>query len=167
MMSMPPQDEPQTSDGEDLVAEHTRRMIEAMEKIHRDTAQLLNQVNGIASRLPGPDPVSRSAPPESGAKRDEPSASDKPSIAVPTGQPVEPVSASGVDTDRVVQRVVEIVMDKIQPLLDKLAKIRDENLKPQPATEADQVNKMIEDIRQRVLRRRGFMPKFPQGNANS
>lgn len=159
MMSMPPQDEPQSSDGEDLVAEHTRRMIEAMEKIHRDTAQLLNQVNGIASRLPGPDPVSRSAPPESEAKCDEP-------IVVPTGQPVEPVSASGVDTDRVVQRVVEIVMDKIQPLLDKLAKIRDENLKPQPATEADQVNKMIEDIRQRVLRRRGFMPRFPQSNAN-
>jgi hypothetical protein len=58
--------------------------------------------------------------------------------------------------DRLVQKAIEIVMDKIQPFLAALDKIRIEQAKPQELTEAEYVTKMCEEMRQRIAQRRAL-----------
>jgi hypothetical protein len=143
---------------EDQVAEHVRRTLDAMAAMNREANLLLKRVENSTGSPARPGRADGAAPAE-GEVPDEKS----PAPATERAEP--PPAALNPDdflTDRLVQKTVEIVMDKIQPLLAALEKIRTDQSKTNQLTETEYVTKMCEEMRQRIARRRGFTPNLRQ-----
>jgi hypothetical protein len=142
-----------TGDG-DHVSEHARKTYEAMELIKHQTAILIKQVDAMSAAI-GPSPSNREA---SGDEVAASGAADKPPSVSGTEPRPASMNAHNIDRDQVVNECVVKVMDKIQPLLKSLEKIRTEQSVPRQLTEEEHIAKMCDEMGQRIARRRGFVP---------
>lgn len=166
---------------DDQIPEHLNRTIDAMATISRQTAALLKRVDTISDQLSRLNPGKPAAPAERGDRQEgegeaiaiavEPPAADQPPSPVQAEQRAKPASESANAADALLEqqanRVVQIVMDKIQPLLGALEKIRHEQSGSRQLTENEYVTKMCDDMGKRIAARRGFLTRLQHKESQS
>lgn len=151
---------------EDEIRDHFGRTLDVMSAINRETALLLKQADAISDRLSRLDPTHKIGLSEETTEMNEANARHaadarlSPRGAAQAGRPPESGTTDDALVDRIANSALQKIMTQIQPLLDALEKVRDERAQPRQMTEAEFMGQLLEGLRGRIARRRGFVPHF-------